>query len=172
MAWLRKTKLYIELDGTFGTILFECGIYIIPIFGYHFGIQETSTEINLIYKGQILRTYPNTAEGIFAVVKILYDGVFIRCETMRGTYMLAYDMVDNNTFLHNMVWKTSHPFSSGDLIIGMYRSDCVEFIDDPLTAAEVSEEIFKRYPELTLINFGYKNQHFIYINKNVLPATV
>ena len=172
MAWLRKTKLYIELYQIFNTILVECGVYIIPIFGYHFGIQETTTEINLIYKGRVLRTYPNTAEGIFTVTKILYDCVFIRCDTLKGTHMFAYEMVDNNTFTHNMVWKTSHPFSSGDLIIGIYHTDCVEFIDHPLTAAEVSEEIFKIYPELILIHFGYKNQHFIYINKNALPATV
>ena len=172
MEWFRKTKLYIELDHTFNTILVEGDIYIIPIFGYHFGIQETPTKINLIYKGRVLRTYPNTAEGIFAVVKILYDGFFIRCDTLKGTHMLAYEMADNNTFFHNMVWKTSHPFSTGDLIIDMYRSDCVEFIDDPLTAAEVSEEIFKRYPELPLIHFGYKNQHFIYINKNALHTSL
>lgn len=170
MVWLRKTKLYIELDGTFGNILSYDGVYIVPVFGYHFGIQETHTEINLIYKGQILRTYPNTAEGIFAVVKILYDSVFIRCGTMSEDYMLAYEMVDNNTFIRNMVWKTPHPFSSGDLIIGIYGTDRIEFIDDSLDTAEVAEKIFERYPHLLLINFRYKSIPFLYINKNALPA--
>lgn len=158
------TKLYNKLEGTFGYVKEVKGIYIIYDFGAQFGIQETDRKINLIYKGKIIKSYPNNESTIRSVCNMLYGCSFVE-STMNGEMF---------TVLHcgTLNWYSPNPFSTGTLSIGkgVYEHKEVvedEYIDQPLSITDVVKEIFKRLPYLPVLSFKYDGRVFTYINKKI-----
>lgn len=154
------TELYKTLREEYSDIVVENGIYIIPQFGYQFGIQETDGEINLIYKGRIIKTYSIYKSVVKKVVGILDDCLF------------TFDNEECEMFtcigLAHVIWYVRNIFYSGSLYIGegIHVEDPweePEYIEDHLTVRELSGELFKRRPDLPFLNFKCGKQSFIYI---------
>lgn len=148
------TKLYNTLERTFNVVFDVGGVYILPMFGFQFGIQETSRKINLIYKGKILKSYLNTTADVRMLLTILYESIF--------TVSWSDPEMTTSISRCNITWKSPNPFSSGTLSIG--ESEC---IDKQLTISDMAEEIFSRYPHFPLLVFKYEKLRLIYINQNI-----
>lgn len=163
------TNLYIYLKRKFDSIiplggLHQLGImYILPVFGREFCIQESRTEFKLIYKGEVIGTYSNTQLSIECICDMLYTCIL--SPTYDGTGI--FTSINGG----EIVWCTHSPFSTGTLHIEeeVYKKDMPvggEYINEPLTAGEVAEVLFKHIPYLPLIDFRYGGRSFIYINKD------
>lgn len=156
-----ETELYKRLKEAYPNILIENGVYIIPAFGYEFRVREMGGEINLIYKGRIIKTYQIDESAVEKVSTILGECIFIFDDE-------EWEMF---TFigLAHVVWYARNPFLSGELYIGegIHVEDPweeSEYIDRHLSAREMCDELFKRRPDLPFISFKYEKRSFIYIN--------
>ena len=130
------SNLYIHLKQKFDSVIPLRDRYIIPVFGREFCIQESRTEIKLIYKGKVIETYPNTQLSIEGICDMLY--ACILSPTYDGTGILT--SINGG----EIVWNTHSPFSTGTLHIEeeVYKKDMPvggEYINEPLTAGEVAE---------------------------------
>lgn len=148
------SKLYNTLERTFNAVFDMGGVYILPMFGFQFGIQETNQKINLIYKGKILKSYSNTTADVRMLLTILYESIF--------AVSWSFPEMTTSISRRKITWKSPNPFSSGTLSIG--ENEC---IDKQLTISDMVEEIFSRYPHFPLLVFKYEKQRLIYINRNI-----
>lgn len=164
-----RSKLYQELTQTFRvTILWgKEHEYILPVFGRYFKIIETPSDFKLVYKDQLIQSYPNTHESIKSINTILHDCVFNECGSGSNKQMCIYEKLSSGRYHYKIVWNVSGPFSSGALTIDKYDGEN-EYLPGPLTAQEVAEEIFRRFPHLPFICFRINQTSFIYINRNHL----
>lgn len=153
----KKSNLHIELTEIFDTVLEDGGIYILPKFGYHFCIREDRSTIKFIYKGVIIGTYPNTKSSVDAICGTLIECMIPYSYAARGMFTMRHG--------REFIWESPHPFSSGPLLL-RYRHNVNGgmYINEPLTASEVADGLFKLLPHLPLINFRYGGKPFIYIN--------
>lgn len=163
------TNLYICLKQRFDSVIpsldrcMPVHMYILPVFGREFCIQESMTEFKLIYKGEVISTYSNTQLSIECICDMLYACILSP----------TYDSSEMLTSINGgeVVWCSRSPFSTGTLHIEeeVYKKDMPvggEYINTPLTASEVAEVLFKHLPHLPLICFRYGKLSFIYINKS------
>lgn len=158
------TKLYNKLKHLFGEPIVIDGVYILPDFGYQFGIRETEKRFRFIYKGNTIKSYPNNESIIESVCDMLYGCTFIGSPRDEEMFTILY--------CGELTWHASNPFSTGTLFIeeGVYEHKNVyedEYIDQPLTIADASKEIFKRLPYLPVLSFKYDGRVFLYINKKI-----
>ena len=150
-----QDHIYIELCREFNLVKWSGSTYRIPMFGLDFCIQTTRDKIKLIYKGEMIETYPNTEAYAKWVVKTLDESILM----YDSDEFIIRDMQDM------IIWKSPNPFTIGTVLIkhGGIGGE-VEYIDQQFSASDIVDKLFNIYNHLPLINLWYKGESFIYIN--------
>ena len=150
----------------------EGGVYISEALSSELGLKLDGEQVKLIYKGEVIKTYPATESTYDHIAVLFRDGVFDF--STYDEYGESYIEIDNWCY----TWYTRSPFETGTFHAMNTKCYHDEYIgeeeisyDYPIDIKKVLETIFDRHKDWEFIVFYFSNQRIPVLNPHLFPNT-